>query len=148
MEKEAAETVKGKSKTSKSKSQRYYEAGGSRKRATARVRLFLGKGNFIVNNKPLSDYFKNEILVNLALESLRLSGLASKFDVKVQVRGGGVRSQAEAIRHGIARALLVYDNSLRPTLKKAGYLRRDPRERERKKYGYRGARRGRQFRKR
>lgn len=137
-----------KTKSTKSKKNKYFEAIGRRKRAIARVRIFPGKAEAKVNDKTISDYFKNKFLIDLALSSLKLVGMMDKFEVTVKVKGGGVNSQAEAIRHGIARALVKSDSGLKPTLKKAGFLTRDPREKERKKYGFRGARRGRQFRKR
>jgi len=132
----------------KSISKNYYEAVGRRKEAIARVRIMPGKGNILVNERSLQDYFKSEILADLVIAPLKLVGLESKFDASIKVKGGGVKGQVEASRHGLARALVEYDSSLRSAMKQGGFLRRDPREKERKKYGFHKARRGRQFRKR
>lgn len=132
----------------KVKKEKYFQGIGRRKRATASCRLFPGGGEALVNGKPISEYFKEEFFSKCCLSPLILTKTDSQFRLQTKVKGGGPHAQAEAIRMGTARALLKYDPSLRPTLKKAGYLRRDPREKERKKYGLRGARRGRQFRKR
>ncbi len=126
---------------------RYY-ATGKRKTAVARVWIKQGTGNYLINGRSLEDYFPVEewrIMVN---KPFLLTGTMSKFDVIATVRGGGLAAQAWAIGHGIAKALVEYNPNFRPTLKKPGLLRRDPRVKERKKYGRRGARRGFQFSKR
>jgi small subunit ribosomal protein S9 len=137
-----------KEKPSQSKKGKYYYATGRRKTAVARVRLYSGKGEVIINEKPFKEYLPTYYLQNTILESLVLTGNQNKFNAVVKTKGGGIRGQAEAIRLGIAKALLNSNKNLKTTLKKVGLLTRDPREKERKKYGRRGARRGRQFRKR
>jgi small subunit ribosomal protein S9 len=107
-----------------------------------------GTGNFKVNDKPIETYFFDELHRMLARAPLGLSDTTSKFDITVTVAGGGMRGQAGAVSHGIARALLLYSAELRPALKKAGFLTRDPRMKERKKYGQPGARKRFQFSKR
>lgn len=120
--------------------QRFYGTG-KRKTAVARVWLKApGKGEILVNKRPLEDYFPRETLRLMLLQPFRLTDTLGKFDVYVNVRGGGISGQAGAIRHGIAKALVEYDPELRPILKKAGLLTRDARKKERKKYGQRGAR--------
>ncbi len=127
----------------------FYDATGRRKEAVARVRLIPdGTGKVIVNNRPIRDYLTRDDLVIHALQPLELVNLKDKFDVKVKAKGGGLSGQAGAIRLGIARALVLYNPELRPILKKAGMLTRDPRMVERKKYGRRKARRSFQFSKR
>ena len=121
---------------------------GRRKKAVARVRLVAGKGAIIVNKRELDNYFGLDTLKNIVRQPLELTDTLGKFDVLVNVQGGGFTGQAGAIRHGIARALTKADESLRPALKKAGYLTRDPRMKERKKYGLKAARRAPQFSKR
>jgi small subunit ribosomal protein S9 len=123
-------------------------ATGRRKSAVARVRLASGSGKIVVNGRPFENYFMVETLRNVVLQPLNLVESASKYDVRVNVTGGGPNGQAGAVRHGIARALLSADANLRPVLKSAGYLTRDPREKERKKYGQPGARRRYQYSKR
>lgn len=125
-------------------------ATGKRKTATARVWIIPGgEGKVIVNDKPFTEYFKDHIVAeDVLFAPFRVTGLLGKFDVMCTVCGGGKSAQAEAIRHGIARALVNYNPELKPILKKAGYITRDPREKERKKYGLRGARRGQQYSKR
>ena len=125
-----------------------YLGTGRRKKSIARVRLLPGTGNITVNRRDLDDYFGYETLKMIVRAPLTLTGTQSKYDVKVNVYGGGTTGQAGAIRHGIARALLVADPELRAALKKAGYLTRDPRMKERKKYGLKAARRAPQFSKR
>ena len=125
-----------------------YIGTGRRKTSIARVRLVPGNGKFIVNKKDINDYFNYETLRTIAKEPLTLTGNGEKFDVLVNVKGGGYTGQAGAIRHGIARALLEVDGENRPTLKKAGNLTRDPRMKERKKYGLKKARKSPQFSKR
>ena len=116
--------------------------------AVARVRLKPGDGRIVVNRRPLEDYFGRATLRMVITQPLKLTGVEGKFDVIANVRGGGSSGQAEAIRHGISRALLGVDEGLRPSLRKAGLLTRDPRVKERKKYGQRGARARFQFSKR
>lgn len=126
----------------------YFYGTGRRKSSVARVRLYNGSGNFTINNRDIDDYFGLETLKVIARQPLMLTETLEKFDVVCNVTGGGVTGQAGAIRHGIARALLQYNEELRPVLKKAGLLTRDPRMKERKKYGLKGARRAPQFSKR
>ena len=122
---------------------------GRRKSSVARVRLLPGKGNIVINGKSIDEYFGLETLKTILRQPLELTGTIGKFDVLVNVKGGGFTGQAGAIRHGIARALLEVDSeSFRATLKAAGYLTRDPRMNERKKYGLKAARRAPQFSKR
>jgi len=124
-------------------------ATGKRKTAVARVWIMPGTGQVIVNDKPFKEYFYDHIVAeDVIFAPFRVTGLLGKFDVKCTVEGGGKSAQAEAIRHGIARALVTYNPELKPILKKAGFITRDPREKERKKYGLRGARRGQQYSKR
>ncbi len=121
---------------------------GRRKTAVARVRLASGSGKITVNNRPLENYFTTEVLRGQVAQPFNVTQTAAKFDVRVNVCGGGPAGQAGAVRHGIARALLVADATLRTSLKAAGLLTRDPRMRERKKYGQPGARKRFQFSKR
>nr|MDD6335519.1 30S ribosomal protein S9 [bacterium] len=125
-----------------------YLGTGRRKKAVARVRLLPGEGNILVNKRDLDDYFGLETLKMTVRAPLELTETAGKFDVLVNVYGGGLNGQAGAIRHGIARALVKADEELKGALKKAGYLTRDPRMKERKKYGLKAARRAPQFSKR
>ncbi|MCL1884873.1 MAG: 30S ribosomal protein S9 [Defluviitaleaceae bacterium] len=125
-----------------------YYGTGRRKSAIARVYLQPGKGNIIINKRGIDDYFGLDTLKLIVRQPLELTGTTAKFDVKVNVLGGGYTGQAGAIRHGISRALLVADDDFRAPLKKAGFLTRDPRMKERKKYGLKGARRAPQFSKR
>ncbi len=126
----------------------YFYGTGRRKHSVARVRLYAGEGKVTVNGRDIDDYFGLETLKLIVRQPLDLVGQNGKFDIVCTVVGGGVSGQAGAIRHGIARALLKADESLRPALKKAGFLTRDPRMKERKKYGLKGARRAPQFSKR
>ncbi|MFV0350963.1 MAG: 30S ribosomal protein S9 [Oscillospiraceae bacterium] len=126
----------------------YFYGTGRRKSSVARVRLFNGEGKIKINDRDIDDYFGLETLKLVVRQPLVLTGVADKFDIVIRVAGGGVSGQAGAIRHGVARALLQYDESLRPALKKAGFLTRDPRMKERKKYGLKAARRAPQFSKR
>ena len=121
---------------------------GRRKNAIARVRLVEGKGNITVNGKNLDEYFGLETLKYIVKQPLNVTNTADKFDVICKVQGGGFTGQAGAIRHGISRALLKADENLRPELKKAGFVTRDPRMKQRKKYGLKKARRAPQFSKR
>ena len=121
---------------------------GRRKKSIARVYLTPGTGNITINKRNIDEYFGLETLKVIVRQPLVATDNADKFDVKVTVRGGGTTGQAGAIRHGISRALLHADAEFRPVLKKAGFLTRDPRMKERKKYGLKGARRAPQFSKR
>ncbi|HOW22153.1 MAG TPA: 30S ribosomal protein S9 [Sedimentibacter sp.] len=125
-----------------------YRGTGRRKKAVARVRLVPGTGKIIINNRDLDDYIKYETLRTLVREPLMITDTMGQYDVLVNVKGGGYTGQAGAIRHGISRALLQVDNELRPLLKKAGFLTRDSRMKERKKYGLKKARKASQFSKR
>jgi small subunit ribosomal protein S9 len=125
-----------------------YYGTGRRKTSTARVHLRQGAGAITVNNRPLDEYFGNEVLKMIIKQPLSLTETNDRFDIVVIVDGGGPSGQAGAIRHGISRALQVYNMELRKRLKKAGLLTRDPRMKERKKYGQRGARARFQFSKR
>ena len=126
----------------------YFYGTGRRKSSVARVRLYNGTGKVTINGRDIDDYFGLETLKVIVRQPLVLTENADKFDVVCTVTGGGVTGQAGAIRHGISRALLLASEELRPTLKKAGFLTRDPRMKERKKYGLKGARRAPQFSKR
>ncbi len=125
-----------------------YRATGRRKTAVARVTLAPGTGKVTINNRTIEDFFKVAMLRICALQPLNITDNLNKFDVSANVKGGGTSGQAEAIRHGIARALLKTNEALRAALKSAGFLRRDPRMKERKKYGQKGARRRFQWTKR
>lgn len=126
----------------------YFYGTGRRKNSVARVRVYNGTGKITINDRDIDDYFGLETLKLVVRQPLALTGLDNKFDIVVRVSGGGVSGQAGAIRHGLSRALLVYDENLRPELKRAGFLTRDPRMKERKKYGLKAARRAPQFSKR
>lgn len=126
----------------------YFYGTGRRKSSVARVRLYNGTGAITVNDRDIDDYFGLETLKLIVRQPLVLTGNEGKFDIAVRVVGGGVSGQAGAIRHGISRALLQFSEELRPELKKAGFLTRDPRMKERKKYGLKAARRAPQFSKR
>jgi small subunit ribosomal protein S9 len=126
----------------------YFYGTGRRKKSVARVRVYAGSGKITINNRDIDDYFGLETLKLIVRQPLALTGTADKFDIVCNVQGGGVTGQAGAIRHGLSRALLQYDENLRPALKKAGFLTRDPRMKERKKYGLKAARRAPQFSKR
>lgn len=125
-----------------------YYGTGRRKSSVARVYLVPGNGNVVINGKSIDEYFGLETLKVIVRQPLVLLGLLDRYDVKVTVKGGGFTGQAGAIRHGVARALLEVDAENRPALKKEGYLTRDPRMKERKKYGLKKARRAPQFSKR
>ena len=122
-----------------------FHAVGRRKKAIARVRLIPGEGNIIINKRTLDEYFGYETLKMVVRQPLNLTETTGKFDVIVNCKGGGFTGQAGAIRHGIARALVKADENYKPIVKKAGYLTRDPRMKERKKYGLKAARRAPQF---
>jgi small subunit ribosomal protein S9 len=127
---------------------KYYEAVGRRKRAIARVRLFIGQGDLLINNKPYKEYFTTLALQQSVEGPFQRLELMKKFKTTIKVKGGGPTGQAEAVRHGIARALILFDKDFRKNLKKAGYLKRDPRKKERKKFGLKKARKGPQWSKR
>ena len=125
-----------------------YYGTGRRKSSVARVRLIPGNGNITVNKKSLDEYLPQEIVKREVKRPFEIAGCEGKFDVIATVKGGGYTGQAGAVRHGISRALLQADPDYRPILKKAGFLTRDPRMKERKKYGLKAARRAPQFSKR
>lgn len=128
---------------------KYIETVGRRKTSVARARLTpAGKSSMSVNDKPVNDYFTVAEQREIVTEAVAASKLEQKFDITVMVKGGGVNSQAEAIRHAIARALIAFDQTLRKDLKKAGYLKRDPRAKERRKFGLKKARKAPQWSKR
>jgi len=127
---------------------RYYEAVGRRKRAVARVRLYPGEGEMIINGKPAQEYFSRTqdwLDVNAPF---KITNSEKRFNLSVLVNGGGVTGQANAVRHGVARALLLVDPAFKPVLRRAGFLTRDPREKERKKPGLKRARKAPQYTKR
>lgn len=126
----------------------YFYGTGRRKSSVARVRVYNGTGKITINDRDIDDYFGLETLKLIVRQPLVATQLEGKFDLVVRVAGGGVSGQAGAIRHGLSRALLGYDENLRAILKKAGFLTRDPRMKERKKYGLKAARRAPQFSKR
>ena len=126
----------------------YFYGTGRRKKSVARVRLYPGTGAITINGRDIDDYFGLETLKLIVNQPFGVTGTAGKFDIIANVNGGGLSGQAGAIRHGVARALLSADETYKPLLKKAGFLTRDPRMKERKKYGLKGARRAPQFSKR
>lgn len=126
----------------------YFYGTGRRKDSVARVRVYTGTGKITINDRDIDNYFGLETLKLIVRSPLAVAGVEDKFDIVVRVVGGGISGQAGAIRHGLSRALLQYDENLRPALKKAGFLTRDPRMKERKKYGLKAARRAPQFSKR
>jgi len=133
----------------KKKQDKYISSTGKRKSAIARARLFPeGKGEITINEKPLKDFCQQKIQHDSIMAPLEICGMAKKVDITIKVIGGGIIAQADAIRHAISRALLAYDEMLRATLKKAGFLTRDARIKERKNYGLKRARRAPQFSKR
>lgn len=125
-----------------------FYATGKRKNAVARTWLTPGNGTIVINGKTVDDYFPVESCKNTLVQPLMLTGKQEAFDVRVTVKGGGVSGQAGAVRHGITKALLLSDPELRQVLKRAGFIKRDPRKKERKKYGQKGARARFQFSKR
>lgn len=125
-----------------------YYATGRRKTSSARVFLSTGAGDIVVNGKPVDDFFGRKTARMIVRQPLNVANMNDKLDLKITVTGGGISGQAGAIRHGITRALMAYDESLRPALRKAGFVTRDAREVERKKVGFRKARRAVQFSKR
>lgn len=126
----------------------YYYGTGRRKSSVARVFIKSGSGNFVVNDKPVDEYFSRETGRMIVRQPLKLTDNETRFDIMVNVLGGGESGQAGAVRHGITRALIEYDDTLKAPLKKAGLVTRDAREVERKKVGFRKARRRKQFSKR
>ena len=126
----------------------YFYGTGRRKKSVARVRVYPGTGKITINDRSIDDYFGLETLKLIVRQPLALTGTTEKFDIVCRVNGGGVTGQAGAIRHGVARALLLANEEYRPALKAAGLLTRDPRMKERKKYGLKAARRAPQFSKR
>ena len=126
----------------------YFYGTGRRKKSVARVRLYQGTGSVTINGKSIDEYFGLETLKLIVNQPFGVTGTVGKFDIVANVTGGGISGQAGAIRHGVARALLAADAEYRPALKAAGFLTRDPRMKERKKYGLKAARRAPQFSKR
>ena len=126
----------------------YFYGTGRRKSSVARVRIYPGTGNITINGRDVDDYFGLETLKLIINQPFGVTNTVGKFDIVANVNGGGISGQAGAIRHGVSRALLLADDSYRTLLKKAGFLTRDPRMKERKKYGLKGARRAPQFSKR
>ena len=126
----------------------YFYGTGRRKSSVARVRLYPGTGKITINGRDVEDYFGLETLKLIINQPFGVTGTAGKFDIVANVQGGGISGQAGAIRHGVSRALLLADETYRPLLKKSGFLTRDPRMKERKKYGLKAARRASQFSKR
>lgn len=140
--------TKTEEKSSPERKGRYFYANGKRKSSIARVRLYEnGNGDIIINNCPLEDYFFGTLIGNVKTP-LKLVNMLKTFDITVKVAGGGVSSQADAVRHGIAKALITFDPALRAPLKRAGFLTRDARVKERKKFGLHRARRAPQWSKR
>jgi small subunit ribosomal protein S9 len=128
--------------------EKIYYATGKRKTAIARTWLKSGSGQIIVNNRPVEEYFPTETMRAKLMEPLKITNMLDSFNVTVNVKGGGISGQVGAVRHGITKALIFADPDLRMPLKKAGFVKRDPRVRERKKYGQKGARARFQFSKR
>lgn len=128
--------------------EKFHYGTGRRKTATARTRIYAGSGKILVNGRPYEEYFNRKTLQMVVMQPLKLVSLADKLEIRANVTGGGTAGQAQALRHGISRALLLLDPSLRGALKKAGFLTRDSRKKERKKYGLRAARARYQYSKR
>ena len=126
----------------------YHYGTGRRKTAIARVRLYPGSGNFTINSKPFESTYGTESLKRIVLQPFQATDTVDKFDVVAKVHGGGISGQVGAIKHGISRALLAADENLKPILRKNGFLTRDSRIKERQKYGFRRARKRKQYRKR
>ena len=126
----------------------YFYGTGRRKKSVARVRLYPGSGEITINGRSIDDYFGLETLKLIVNQPFGVTGTTGKFDIVANVTGGGISGQAGAIRHGVARALVAADANFRPALKAAGFMTRDPRMKERKKYGLKAARRAPQFSKR
>jgi len=134
--------------TKTSKNGKYFYANGKRKNAIARVRLYKGKGEIIVNDKKINEYFDIKLLVEIAKHPLKLTGNLDNYDATVLVSGGGKQAQADAVRHGLSKTLVEANITNKPVLKKAGLLTRDSRVKERKKFGLKRARKAPQFSKR
>lgn len=135
--------------TTKTPTTKYFEAVGRRKTAIARVRLFIdSKNQYVINEKSLEEYFPVKELANTVSDAITKGKPAEKFFISVKLVGGGISAQAEAVRHGISRALLKYDATLRGPIKKLGFLKRDPRAKERRKFGLKKARKSPQWSKR
>ncbi|MEW6189487.1 MAG: 30S ribosomal protein S9 [Actinomycetota bacterium] len=143
-----SEAAAKKGKTEAKKSEAVYYGTGRRKESVARVQLVPGRGEFDIGGKGLEEYFGNKILCTSVRQPLKLTGTLSKFNIVAKLEGGGISGQAGALRHGISRALVEFDEGLRDELKKAGFLTRDPRMKERRKYGLKKARKAPQFSKR
>ena len=126
----------------------YFYGTGRRKKSVARVRIYPGSGSITINNRDIDEYFGLDTLKLIINQPFGVTGTEGKFDIVANVKGGGMSGQAGAIRHGVARALLTVDENYRSALKKAGFLTRDPRMKERKKYGLKAARRAPRFSKR
>ena len=126
----------------------YFYGTGRRKKSVARVRIYPGSGSITINNRDIDEYFGLDTLKLIINQPFGVTGTEGKFDIVANVKGGGMSGQAGAVRHGVARALLTVDENYRSALKKAGFLTRDPRMKERKKYGLKAARRAPQFSKR
>lgn len=144
----AAQTEENEIKSTPSAKGKFYYACGKRKTSIARVKMYSGSGEITINKREVNEYLPVKNLVGTLKTPLTLTGTAKSFDIIVMVQGGGISSQAEAIRHGIAKALIIYDPLNKSTLKKAGLLTRDSRIKERKKFGLKRARKGPQFSKR
>ncbi len=127
---------------------KYFYASGKRKRSIARVRLYKGTGEIIINEKPINEYLTIKSLIGLTRSPLSITGNNQKFNITAKIEGGGISSQAEALKHGISKALIEADPLNKPALRKAGFLTRDSRIKERKKYGLKRARKAPQFSKR
>ena len=127
---------------------KYFYASGKRKNAIAQVRIFKGTGVITVNEKSINEYLPLKILIEIVKSPFKLTGTNQKFDASIRVKGGGINAQADAMRHGISKGLIEFDPLNKPTLKKAGFLTRDSRVKERKKFGLKRARKGPQFSKR
>ena len=139
----------GKKKSAEKAEERYWQPTGRRKTAVARVRIKNAKKtSFVVNQKPFEDYFQDAEYRTIVKEALERGTQGKTFEVSIVVKGGGIRAQAEAVRHGLARVLVEWDETMRDSMKSLGFLTRDPRMRERKKFGLKRARRARQWRKR
>lgn len=135
-------------KFQKATNTKYFFGTGRRKSSTARVRIIKGKGDILINEKEILNYFSSKFFKDLVLSPIKLVGLDKKYDISILVSGGGKKTQAEASRLGISRALIKSDNELKTTLKKSGFLTQDAREKERKKPGLKRARRAPQWQKR
>jgi small subunit ribosomal protein S9 len=127
---------------------RFYYAVGRRKTASAQVRIYPGEGKIVINDKPLEEYFTRPVDLVTVMAPLKAAGMEDKVNITVVVRGGGISGQAGAVAHGIARALSIMDEDLRPVMRKVGFLTRDARMKERKKYGLKRARKAPQYTKR